>query len=71
MAFFAPFSDRRYFFPWRPLPTSPIGLTGVFSPSELHVFAGELAFVWIPCLALALAARAVARSRRGRPTVGG
>ncbi len=33
VAFFAPFSGRRYFFPWRPLPVSPIGHIGLFTPA--------------------------------------
>ena len=68
VAFFAPFSDRRYFFPWRPLATSPIGLTEVFSPSEWHVFGWELAIVWVPSLLVALVARSVSRAWRGRAT---
>jgi inner membrane protein len=50
VAFFAPFSSRRYFFPWRPI---------VVSPSELVV-------VWIPSITLAIAAFASRRWRRAR-----
>lgn len=31
IAFFAPFDGTRYFFPWRPIVVSPIGLTQFFS----------------------------------------
>src|SRR5258705_11113312 len=35
VAFFAPFSNHRYFFPWRPIPGSPLGV-GFFSPRGLQ-----------------------------------
>src|SRR6266852_1702626 len=31
IAFFAPFSNARYFFPWRPIEVSPLGLDAFFS----------------------------------------
>ena len=31
IAFFAPFDASRYFFPWRPLAVSPIGISQFFS----------------------------------------
>jgi len=43
----APFSDRRYFFPWRPIEVSPIGM-GFFSRRGLDVFLSELRWVWLP-----------------------
>ncbi|MDT7603820.1 MAG: inner membrane protein [Acidobacteriota bacterium] len=54
VAFFAPFSARRYFFPWRPIEVSPIGL-GFFSERGIEVFASELMWVWLPSLALVVA----------------
>jgi inner membrane protein len=54
VAFFAPFSARRYFFPWRPIEVSPIGL-GFFSGRGVEVFASEFVWVWLPSLALVLA----------------
>src|SRR5262245_38094306 len=35
IAFFSPFSNRRYFFPWRPLEVSPIGIVGFVSGPAL------------------------------------
>ena len=55
VAFFSPFSNERYFFPWRPIRVSPIG-AAFFSSRGLTVLASELAWVWIPCAALALLA---------------
>src|SRR5262249_15455011 len=37
VAFFAPFSDTRYFFPWRPIRVSPIGIGGLISGRGLVV----------------------------------
>jgi inner membrane protein len=51
VAFFAPFSARRYFFPWRPIEVSPIGM-GFFSERGIEVFESELVWVWLPSLAL-------------------
>ena len=51
VAFFSPFSNHRYFFPWRPIEVSPIGR---FDPS---VFASELRWVWLPCIVAAVMAR--------------
>ncbi|MFL6227476.1 MAG: metal-dependent hydrolase [Pyrinomonadaceae bacterium] len=54
VAFFAPFDARRYFFPWRPIEVSPIGL-GFFSGRGAEVFASEFVWVWLPSLALVAA----------------
>jgi inner membrane protein len=54
VAFFAPFEARRYFFPWRPIEVSPIGL-GFFMGHGLEVFGSEVAWVWLPSLALVAA----------------
>ena len=66
IAFFAPFQDRRYFLPWRPLEVSPIGTYGFFGPRGVRVLKTELVWVWLPCLALGLAA-SIARRKRLRP----
>jgi inner membrane protein len=51
VAFFAPFDTTRYFFSWRPIEVSPIGL-GFFSSRGLKVIASEFVWVWIPALLL-------------------
>jgi len=48
VAFFSPFSNRRYFFPWRPILVSPIGIVAFFSERGLRVLASELAWIWLP-----------------------
>jgi inner membrane protein len=49
VAFFSPFSNTRYFSPWRPLEVSPIGLSGFLSGPALSVLMSEIKFIWIPC----------------------
>lgn len=54
VALFAPFSGRRYFFPFRPVEVSPIGVGAFFSEWGLAVIRSELLWVWLPagaCLA--------------------
>ena len=48
IAFFAPFSNERYFLPWRPIRVSPIGIRRFFSPPGVAVLSSELVWVWIP-----------------------
>ncbi|HEU4340330.1 MAG TPA: metal-dependent hydrolase [Candidatus Binatia bacterium] len=52
---FAPFSNKRYFFPYRPIEVSPIGVAGFFSDRGFAVLLSELKWVWFPssvCFAL-------------------
>ena len=53
VAFFAPFDETRYFFPWRPIEVSPMGLR-FFSNRGLEVIASEFVWVWIPATLLVL-----------------
>ena len=48
VAFFAPFDNTRYFFPWRPVQVSPIGIAPFFSRYGLDVLLGEFVWIWIP-----------------------
>lgn len=55
VAFFAPFDDTRYFFPWRPIRVSPIGVRQFVSSRGALVLLSELIWVWIPLLFVGLA----------------
>ena len=70
VAFFAPFSAERYFFPWRPILVSPIGIAGFMSPRGLAVLMSELQWVWLPATVLAAIAWSVRRSLERRPASG-
>jgi inner membrane protein len=48
VAFFAPFSNERYFFPYRPIKVSPIEISRFFSSRGLEVLFSELRWVWLP-----------------------
>lgn len=50
VAFFFPIDNTRYFFPWRPLATSPIGITSFFNGNALYILKNEFFWVWLPCL---------------------
>ena len=62
VAFWAPFSATRYFFPVTPIEVSPIGL-GFFSQRGMSTLASEMAWVWAPAACMILAAR-LTRCRR-------
>ncbi|MDY8138208.1 subclass B1 metallo-beta-lactamase [Aquimarina sp. 2201CG5-10] len=48
IAFFSPFDDTRYFFPWRPIQVSPIGASKFFSKWGIKVLLSELIWIGIP-----------------------
>lgn len=48
VGFFAPFSNKRYFFPYRPIEVSPIGISSFFSYRGFEVLLSELRWVWLP-----------------------
>jgi inner membrane protein len=72
IAFFAPFSKARYFFPFRPIAVSPIGVEGVFGERGLRILASEARWILLPSALLAAAAtllrsRGHARVKEHRP----
>jgi inner membrane protein len=63
VAFFAPFSSERFFFPVTPIAVSPIG-AAFFSARGVSVLTDEMIWVGIPLLILNIAV-AMVRARRG------
>ncbi|MDR1463017.1 MAG: metal-dependent hydrolase [Azoarcus sp.] len=57
VAAFWPFSDERYFLPWRPIRVSPLNPRIFFSGRGLVVLQSEFLWVWLPCLTFAAATR--------------
>ncbi|WP_409477412.1 metal-dependent hydrolase [Pseudobdellovibrio sp. HCB154] len=53
VAFYSPYNTLRYFFPWRPIQVSPMGLV-FFSERGLMVLASEFYWIVIPCLVVFL-----------------
>jgi inner membrane protein len=64
IAFFAPLTNARFHFPWRPIPVSPLGVGRFLSRRGLLILESELLWIWLPALALfglGLAVRASGR----------
>ncbi len=54
VAFFSPWDNMRYFFPWRPIKVSPIGIESFFTNRGLEVIYSEIVWIGIPCTVIAL-----------------
>lgn len=65
VAFFSPFSNRRFFLPWRVIEVSPIGLKGFFSGRGGEILASEFVWIWIPAIVVAVLGAIVRRSVHG------
>lgn len=59
VAFFAPFDNSRYFFPWRPIRVSPLSLGQFLSGRGVMVLLSEIFWVWLPSLVIAIIALAI------------
>ena len=65
VAFFSPFNNERYFFLWRPIRVSPIGVGRFFSDRGLEVLHSELLWIWLPSALSAALAWVLASSAFG------
>jgi inner membrane protein len=63
VAFLAPIDNHRFFFPWRPILVSPLGVSRFFSDRGAAILASELVWVWVPSLTLALIGFLMTRRR--------
>ena len=45
VALFAPITNQRYFFPWRPIEVSPIGMSQFFSAWRFRILLSEISWV--------------------------
>jgi inner membrane protein len=54
VAFFAPFSNRRYFFPWRPIPVAPMSPGVLLSERGFYVLRAEAELFWTFALAVVI-----------------
>jgi inner membrane protein len=66
VALLAPFSDKRFFFPWQPIEVSPLGLSRIFSARGVEVLTSELLWVGVPSLGIALLGLAATRAPASR-----
>lgn len=65
VAFFSPFSNARYFLPWRVIRVSPIGIAPFFSAWGVAVLRSELVWVWAPCAVIAAMGAGIRRALLG------
>ena len=66
IGFFVPFSDQRFFFPWRPLLTSPVDPRAVFRPRGLQILLNEMQWVWLPVSSVWVSVMLLRRLQRTR-----
>lgn len=67
VAFLSPFDTTRYFFGFRPVAVSPIGVSEFFTAYGAQVLASEALWIWLPLAALFLSVRLLQRMRLGHP----
>lgn len=65
VAFFSPFSNERYFFPWQPIEVSPLSIRRFFSEAGASVLASELRWVAAPLAVFALLGFVFRRGKSG------
>ncbi len=63
VALLAPFSNERFFFPFRPIEVSPIGLR-FFSERGIDVVISEIVWIWLPGIVVLAIALLVRRFRK-------
>lgn len=54
--FWWPFDETRYFFPFREIRVSPIGVKNFFSERGFIVLKSEFIYIWLPCLFVGISA---------------
>jgi inner membrane protein len=68
VAFLWPFSDKRFFLPWRPLYVSPTEIGAFLSPRGLRwltrIVISELVVIWLPAIGVYYFARRKPKSKR-------
>ncbi len=63
VAFFAPFNNTRYFFPWRPIQVSPIGVANFFTQRGFNVIKSELIWIGLPSIVFITVIKFVNKSK--------
>jgi inner membrane protein len=67
-AFFSPFSNERFFFPWHPIQVAPLNIGRFIGRRGWEVLCSEFVWIWLPSLAIGIVGmlyRRIAR-RTGR-----
>jgi len=63
VGFFIPFGNGRYFWPWRPIRTSPLSVGAFFSSDGMTILRNEVEWVWLP-VGLLIGGAAVVRASK-------
>ena len=66
VAFFAPFDTTRYFFSWRPIQVSPIGISRFFTWRGVRILSSEALWIWCPAMVFAVLVRLAQLWRKWR-----
>jgi inner membrane protein len=53
-AFFSPFSNERFFFPWRPIQVAPLSIGRFIGSRGWDVLCSEFVWIWLPALAIGI-----------------
>jgi inner membrane protein len=53
-AFFSPFSNERFFFPWHPIKVAPLSIGRFIGRRGWDVLCSEFVWIWLPALALGI-----------------
>lgn len=59
VAFFSPFSNHRYFFPFREIRVSPLGVKSFFSERGIVIMLSEIKYIWIPSFIIYLVSKLI------------
>lgn len=62
VGFFIPFSNQRFFFPWRPILAAPLSAHAFFNGHGLQIMENEFLWIWMPFSVLAGAVVLLRRS---------
>ena len=54
IAFFSPFSNERYFFPFHPVEVSTLSIKRFFNGQGIAVIISELKLIWLPCIIICM-----------------
>ena len=68
VAFFSPFDTSRYFFTYRPVAVSPIGIGDFFTGEAFRILASEATWIWLPTIVIFLILRGFQQMWLWRPT---
>ncbi len=64
VGFFIPFTQERYFFPWRPVMTASLNPATFWSPKNLEILFNEIAYVWMPLAGVSMVFHLIRQAKK-------